>query len=197
MAKALEKDKARRYASAAELAADIRRYLRDEPIVARPPSAATSCGSSRAGTRRSSAGSLAVLVALVVGVVVSSWQAVRATRAERVAQARATEAQGEKAKAEAVTKFLTDMLASANPSQARGRDVTVRAALDAAARKIDAGAMKGEPDVEVAVRNAIGTTYEGLGSVRAGRAAAAHVARPAVAGPPQPGAARRHRLPGS
>jgi len=35
VAKALEKDKARRYSSAAELAADIRRYLRDEPIVAR------------------------------------------------------------------------------------------------------------------------------------------------------------------
>src|SRR5262249_52913124 len=39
-AKALEKDKTRRYASASELAADIRRHLNDEPIVARPPSAA-------------------------------------------------------------------------------------------------------------------------------------------------------------
>ena len=39
VAKALEKDKTRRYASAAELAADIGRYLKDEPIIARPPSA--------------------------------------------------------------------------------------------------------------------------------------------------------------
>src|SRR5258708_33239316 len=39
VAKALEKDKARRYSSAAELGADIQRYLRDEPIVARGPSA--------------------------------------------------------------------------------------------------------------------------------------------------------------
>jgi len=38
VARALEKDKTRRYGSAAELAADIRRYLHDEPIVARPPS---------------------------------------------------------------------------------------------------------------------------------------------------------------
>ena len=38
VAKALEKDKTRRYGSAAELAADIGRYLKDEPIVARPPS---------------------------------------------------------------------------------------------------------------------------------------------------------------
>jgi serine/threonine protein kinase len=36
--KALEKEKARRYSSAAELAADIGRFLHDEPIVARPPS---------------------------------------------------------------------------------------------------------------------------------------------------------------
>jgi len=39
VAKALEKNAARRYASAAELAADIRRHLRSEPIVARPASA--------------------------------------------------------------------------------------------------------------------------------------------------------------
>ena len=37
--KALEKEKVRRYASAADLAADIRRYLNDEPIAARPLSA--------------------------------------------------------------------------------------------------------------------------------------------------------------
>jgi serine/threonine protein kinase len=39
VAKALEKAKTRRYPSAAELAADIRRYLQDEPITARPASA--------------------------------------------------------------------------------------------------------------------------------------------------------------
>jgi eukaryotic-like serine/threonine-protein kinase len=163
VAKALEKDKLRRYGSAADLAGDIRRFLRNEPIVARRPSASYQVRKFAHRHRGLVGGAVAVLVALVAGVVVSTWQAVRASRAERVAQARATEAQGEKAKAEAVTTFLTDMLASANPSQARGRDVTVRMALDEAARKIDAGAMKGEPDIEVAVRNAIATTYEGLG----------------------------------
>lgn len=39
VAKSLEKDRERRYQTAAELAADVRRYLRDEPIVARPASA--------------------------------------------------------------------------------------------------------------------------------------------------------------
>src|SRR6266545_4712773 len=38
--KALEKDRTRRYATASELATDIRRYLRNEPVEARPPSPA-------------------------------------------------------------------------------------------------------------------------------------------------------------
>jgi eukaryotic-like serine/threonine-protein kinase len=163
VAKALEKDKLRRYGSAADLAGDIRRFLRNEPIVARRPSASYQVRKFAHRHKGLVGGVMAVLVALVAGVVVSTWQAVRASRAERVAQARANEAQSEKAKAEAVTRFLTDMLGSANPAEARGRDVTVREALDEAARKIDAGAMRGEPDVEVAVRNAIATTYEGLG----------------------------------
>ena len=163
VAKALEKDKLRRYGSAAELAEDIRRFLRDEPIVARRPSASYQIRKFAHRHKGVVGAVAAVLIALVAGVVVSAWQAVRASRAERVAQARAIEAQGEKAKAEAVTKFLSEMLASADPSQARGRDVTVREALDEAARKIDAGAMRGQPEVEVAVRNAIGTTYDGLG----------------------------------
>jgi tetratricopeptide (TPR) repeat protein len=80
-----------------------------------------------------------------------------------VADARAREAEVEKAKAEAVTSFLTEMLGSVDPSQARGRDVSVREALDAAAAKIDSGAMAKQPAVEIAVRNVIGTTYGSLG----------------------------------
>jgi tetratricopeptide (TPR) repeat protein len=163
VAKALEKDKLRRYGSAAGLADDIRRSLRDEPILARRPSASYQVRKFARRHKGLVGGVAAVLVALVIGLVASAIEAVRASRAERIAQTHAAEAQKEKAKAEAVTKFLAEMLGSANPSQARGRDVTVREALDEAARKIDAGAMKGEPEVEVAVRNAIATTYEGLG----------------------------------
>ena len=163
VAKALEKDKLRRYGSAADLAEDIRRFLRNEPIVARRPSTSYQIRKFAHRHKGLVGGAVAVLLALVAGVIVSTWQAVRASRAEQVAQARATEAQSEKAKAEAVTKFLTEMLGSADPSQARGREVTVRVALDDAAKKIDAGAMRGQPEVEVAVRHAIGTTYDGLG----------------------------------
>jgi tetratricopeptide (TPR) repeat protein len=163
VAKALEKEKERRYSSAAEMAEDIRRFLRDEPIAARPPSAAYQVRKYARRHKAIVAGVLASVVVLLFGVVATSWQAVRASRAERVAEARAHEAEIEKAKAEAVARFLTEMLASVDPSQARGRDVSVREALDAAAAKIDSGAMSKQPAVEIAVRDVIGTTYGGLG----------------------------------
>jgi tetratricopeptide (TPR) repeat protein len=163
VAKALEKEKERRYGSASELADDIRRFLRDEPIAARPPSATYQIRKYARRHKAIVAGVVACLLALLIGVVATSWQAVRARRAERLAEARALEAEEEKAKAEAVTSFLTEMLASVDPSQARGRDVSVREALDAAAARIDSSPMAKQPAVEIAVRDAIGTTYGSLG----------------------------------
>ena len=88
VAKALEKDRDRRYASAADLAADLRRHLNDEPIVARQPSAAYQM---QKFARRHTAivvGVAAVFVVLIAGTVVSTLQAVRARRAEAAAQRR-------------------------------------------------------------------------------------------------------------
>jgi hypothetical protein len=81
VAKALEKDKTRRYASASELAADIRRHLRDEPIMARPPSATYQL---QKFVRRHKAlvGGTAVFVVLMAGMVTATLLAVRASRAE-------------------------------------------------------------------------------------------------------------------
>jgi len=84
-AKALEKDKTRRYSSAAELAADITRYLKDEPIVAQPPTARYQLEKFARRHKALVGGVAAVFVVLVAGVVVSTWQAIRASRAEYAA----------------------------------------------------------------------------------------------------------------
>jgi serine/threonine protein kinase len=77
--KCLEKDRSRRYESVSSLTLDIQRYLNGEPVLARSPSVAYR---TRKFVRRYKA-VVAMVFILIVGVVVSSWQAVRATRAER------------------------------------------------------------------------------------------------------------------
>jgi tetratricopeptide (TPR) repeat protein len=156
VAKALAKEKERRYSSAGDLADDIRRFLRDEPISARPPSAAYQVRKFARRHKAIVAGVAACAIILVVGVAATLWQA-------NVARTRAREAELEKAKSEAVTGFLTQMLESVDPTQAKGRDVTMRDALDAATARIDSGTMAAQPEVEISVRNVIGLTYAGLG----------------------------------
>ncbi len=84
LTKALEKEPARRYASAAELADDIHRVLDDRPIMARPH---TRAYQFRKFATRNKAVCVAAL-ALVAGTVASSWLAVRAFQAESQAVAR-------------------------------------------------------------------------------------------------------------
>jgi eukaryotic-like serine/threonine-protein kinase len=155
VAKALEKDKTRRYASAAELAADIRRYLADQPIFAHPPSASYQLRKFARRHRALVAGATAVFLVLIAGIIMSTWEAVRARRAE--------------ASAQAVNEFLqNDLLAQASAANQSGPrttpdpDIKVRTALDRAAAKITAK-FDQQPAVEAAVRDTIGQTYLSLG----------------------------------
>jgi serine/threonine protein kinase/tetratricopeptide (TPR) repeat protein len=79
--KALEKERSRRYETANGLAMDVQRYLADDPVLACPPSAWYRL---RKFTRRNKASLTAgvlIVLALVLGTVVSTWQAIRATQA--------------------------------------------------------------------------------------------------------------------
>ena len=162
--RALAKEPDDRYATVSEFAADVRRHLADEPVLAAAPGTAYR---TRKFVRRhrTAVGAAAVLVlALLVGITVSTWGLVRARRAEHVAAREA-------AVAAAVNRFLNDdLLASVAPSarQGRGRDVLMREVLDTAAARIDAAAAAGgpfadEPLVEASIRRSLGLTYQALG----------------------------------
>jgi eukaryotic-like serine/threonine-protein kinase len=162
VAKALEKDKARRYASAADLAGDIRRYLADEPITARPPSASYQLQKFARRHRALVIGTAAVFLVLAAGVVASTWGLLRARAEKRRADA-------ETATAQAVNDFLqNDLLAQASanrqagPSTKPDPDLKVRTALDRAAARIG-GKFDRQPEVEAAIRDTIGQTYMDLG----------------------------------
>lgn len=161
-AKALEKDKTRRYGSASALAADIRRYLHNEPIAARPASASYQLQKFARRHRALVTGVAAVFVVLTVGIVATTREAIRARRAEQTAVAAEQTAQ-------AVNDFLqNDLLAQASANTQAGPgvkpdpDLKVRTALDRAAARIE-GKFAGQPTVEASIRRTIGRTYRDLG----------------------------------
>lgn len=78
--KALEKDRTRRYQSANGFAADLRRYLDNEPIAARPPSTLYRIEKLARRNKLLFGAAGAVVAALVVGLVATTWQSVRANR---------------------------------------------------------------------------------------------------------------------
>jgi len=88
--KCLEKDRTRRYDTARELAADLQRYLDQEPVLARPQSTAYRLHKALRRHRTAFAAAAAILMAVVAGATVSVWQAWRATSAERLSEQRRT-----------------------------------------------------------------------------------------------------------
>jgi tetratricopeptide (TPR) repeat protein/predicted Ser/Thr protein kinase len=169
--KALEKDRERRYDSAAELGADVERYLRHEPIQARRPTRAYLARKFVARNKALVAIGCAGAIALGAGVAGTVWQAVRATEGQRLAEERRTEAeraryeaQAALADSQAVTEFLTGMLASADPETARGEEITVRELLDQTAQTVPE--LSERPRVEMTVRTTLGNTYRTLGLIR-------------------------------
>jgi hypothetical protein len=84
--KALEKDRSRRYQSASELGADLLRFLRDEPIVARPASAIYQLRKFARRNRTLVGGVVATILALAVGLALATLFAVRADQSKLQAQ---------------------------------------------------------------------------------------------------------------
>ncbi len=154
VAKAMEKDRARRYDSTAELAEDIRRFLRSEPISARPASRSYRVRRFVRRNRPLVAGLAAAFVALAAGLVATTVLLLK-TREERDAKVAALE------RSDAVTEFLSDMLLAADPGL-EGRDVTVLEVLDQASA--DVGVQFADrPVLESDLRGVIGNTYNSLG----------------------------------
>ncbi|PWU09954.1 MAG: hypothetical protein C5B51_05255 [Terriglobia bacterium] len=149
--KALEKDRGRRYGSAAELAADIGRHLRNEPVMAVAPSAAYRARKFAGRHRAALATAAAFALVLIAAAAISIAQSIRANRQAAVAQV--------------VSDFLqNDLLAQASSTNQGGAGtrpdphLEVRTALDRAAARI-AGKFDRQPEVEAAIRDTMARTY--------------------------------------
>jgi len=154
--KALEKDRTRRYETASGLAQDIERYLRSEPVTARPPSQLYRFQKLVHRHRVVFAAGGAVTLSLVIGLGLSTWMFFR----ERQARLRADH---EARHRQQVALFLEDMLKGVGPSVALGRDTALlREILDKTVVRL-AHDLKDEPDVQADLCNTIGEVYRALG----------------------------------
>ena len=115
--KCLEKDRTRRYETANGLAADIKRHLNNEPVVARPPSKLYEFQKTVRRHKVGFAATAAIILVLAVGIIASTWQSVRATRAKR--DALAAQAQESIQREKAVASEQKAVAAQANEIKLR------------------------------------------------------------------------------
>jgi tetratricopeptide (TPR) repeat protein len=162
-AKALEKDRTRRYQSASDLAADIRRYLSDQPVSARPVTTFYQLRKFARRNRLFVSAVAATFVFLCGALAYVTVERNRARAAEQLAGQRRAEAVAQASKADAIRQFLEDMLASVDPTVARGRDTALlKEVLDDAARRVD-DEFAGQPEVRASLHDTIGHTYLMIG----------------------------------
>ncbi|HVK15431.1 MAG TPA: serine/threonine-protein kinase, partial [Fimbriiglobus sp.] len=160
--RALEKDRDRRYETANGFAADVQRYLSDEPVQACPPSAVYRF---RKFARRNkgplAAGGL-VLLTLVAGIIGTTWSLIVARAHYHHSQQEQRKAQASAAEATTVLEFFENrVLSAARPkgqAHGLGREVSIRAAVDAAEPGI-ASTFAGQPLAEASIRRVLGLTY--------------------------------------
>lgn len=161
VAKALEKRPDDRYASAGNLGGDLRRYLRFEPILAHPPSITYQLRKLARRRRGLVGGILTGAAAVILGLVVSGVGFVQA-RWERDAKVQALDREKSARRAsEAVTDFLSDMIADARP-ETQGRDVTLRELLEAKEAEVRARFVD-EPLVRARLHRTLARTFASLG----------------------------------
>ena len=155
--KALRKEPERRYSSADQLEADLRRYVEGLPVLARRDTLGYRAG--KFVRRHRSGVTAAAAVVLLVAAIVSAYTARLREQRDRAHEARDA--------SDAVTEFLSGMLRAPDPSE-RGRDVTVLAVLDSASRKIGTE-FATRPVIAARLEIAVGRAYHGLGRYDAAR----------------------------
>ena len=154
--KCLEKDRTRRYDTANSLAGDIERHLSNEPVVARPPTAVYRFQKLVRRNKLPFAAATFAATALILTVVISSWQAVEAKRSEGKAKEQAEIARS-------IKDFLTEqLLGTTNPFVDPEPDSNKRPLLERIARQLE-GKFADRPLIEAQLRYALGEAFKDVG----------------------------------
>jgi serine/threonine protein kinase/tetratricopeptide (TPR) repeat protein len=192
--KALEKDRTRRYETAAGLAQDVHRYLAGFEVSAAPPSVGYRLRTFVRRNRAVVAACAAVVVALLLGVAGFAWQAsVTAEERDRAVSLQQSEASAKllaqqneqkaveqalraelaqqeeakaRARAETISEFVaTALMAGDAVNEGGGQGTTILAAMDRAIADIDTGRFAADPETEASLRSTIATILRNNGRV--------------------------------
>ena len=178
--KALERERDLRYASVSELAADVRRYLQGEVVLAGPPSKLYRARKFIARNKLAVSAAAAVVLSLILGIIGTSYmtieaqqQRARAEAALKDAQQQRDRAEAESARAIATRSFLEEMIAAPDPWKLQGgspetRNVRVVDALQTAAANLEKG-LADNPALRGEIATMLGRTLRRLGQLDAAR----------------------------
>ncbi|ANO50445.1 hypothetical protein BA177_03780 [Woeseia oceani] len=153
--KALQKDREQRYSSVGELARDLERHLKNEPVEASPPTARYRWSKFYRRNRIGVLAAAAVTASIIIGVAMGTVGFVRALAAEKEAVIQA-EAAGE------VSQFLVGLFEASDPNKGGSADTTARELLDRGAQQLD-GRLNNQPNTKAQLLQTLGNVYEILG----------------------------------
>lgn len=148
ISKALKKNPQERYSSVALFADDLQRWLRHEPISARPDSTFYHFGKY---IRRHRAG---VAVAAALLLLLAGFALVQSVALRRIAR--------ERDRADRIAEFMTGIFKISDPNEHAGQAVTARAVLDKAASDIR-GNLSNDPELRAQMLHVMGRAYLNLG----------------------------------
>ena len=156
--KAIERDKARRYASAADFAADIRRYLSDEPIAARPATLLYQVSKFVRRHRALVAATTLLICLLIAGIIVTSYLAISANRAREVAERKTTVAEG-------VSDILLRAFTTATPKVSPGKEPLLIDGINRIEAQIANDNETTSLEVKAVILNVVGIIYRERGDL--------------------------------
>jgi serine/threonine protein kinase len=156
--KAIEKNPADRYATAQLFADDLRQFLDNKPIKAKPP---TWRDRAAKWSRRHPAVVWAASLFLLAATLVSAGSAILISRAYQREAAEREKAVANARRAEQVTDFLVNAFRSPAPDR-DGRTVTIAEVLDRSVRELQ-NQLADDPHTKVELLDAIGRVYFDLG----------------------------------
>lgn len=159
--RALEKDPARRYPTADALRRDLLRHLAGEPVEAHPPSASYLVRKFVVRHRVATAATIVAVAAIVAGGVATAISAIDARQARDAAVDRADDAERARLRAERMSGFFRDLLASLREHDAAGAETTAREIIALGVRALEERSAPAETEADL--RSSLGVALYEVG----------------------------------